>query len=116
MRVINGILFGSAVLAALAFFSSGSSRRIFDAAVLTVFPSRVTLQVAPGNVRIKTGSPLGINARLACAQTPLPYRDARLSTHCPSRPRNDSIAGRLRRWSASANRARHARWQAFRWW
>jgi len=32
--------------------------------VLTVFPSRVPLQVAPGNVRIKTGSPLGINARL----------------------------------------------------
>ena len=52
------------VLVVLAFFSTGPARQVFDAAVLTVFPSRVTLQVAPGNVRVRSGSPIGITARL----------------------------------------------------
>jgi len=52
------------VLVVLAFFSAGPARQVFGAAVLTVFPARVTLQVAPGNVRVSSGSPIGITARL----------------------------------------------------
>src|SRR4051794_20253900 len=52
------------VLASLAFLSTGRGRQLFDVAMQTVFPHRVTMQVAPGNVRVKAGSPLGINARL----------------------------------------------------
>jgi hypothetical protein len=39
-------------------------RQAFDAAALVLFPSRVTLDVTPGNARIKAGSALSIQARL----------------------------------------------------
>jgi hypothetical protein len=58
------------VLGALAFFSGGPARRSFDAVMLAVFPHRVTMQVAPGNVQVRAGSPLGINARLVGGATP----------------------------------------------
>src|ERR1700690_3783156 len=52
------------VLLALVFVSSGPARSTVNAALSTLFPGRATLQVAPGNVRVQAGSPLGINARL----------------------------------------------------
>jgi hypothetical protein len=57
------------ILAALAFLSTRPAstrpaRLAFDAALMTVFPSRVTLQVTPGNVPVKWGLPLAIHARL----------------------------------------------------
>jgi len=55
------------VLAMLASMSTGPARRTFDSLVLSVFPHRVTLQVAPGNVRVRAGAPVAINARLVGA-------------------------------------------------
>ena len=52
------------VLVALVFVFNGPARSTVNAALSTLFPGRATLQVAPGNVRVKAGSPLGINARL----------------------------------------------------
>lgn len=52
------------VLVILAFAATGPARPFVNAAVATMFPGRATLQVAPGNVRVKAGSSLGINARL----------------------------------------------------
>ena len=57
------------VLAGLAFSSTGPARQTFDSMLLMVFPHRVTMQVAPGNVRVRSGSPLGINARLVGGPT-----------------------------------------------
>ena len=64
----------AAVLATLAFLSTQpasthSVRRAFDAAVTTVFPSRVTLQVTPGNARVECGSLLAIHARVVGSRT-----------------------------------------------
>ena len=56
------------VLGTLAYLSTGPARRNFDAAVRTVFPSRVTLQVTPGNSQVEWGSLLAIQARLVGAQ------------------------------------------------
>ena len=57
------------VLAILAFLSTRPAstlpvRRAFNAAVRVVSPSRITLQVTPGNARVEWGSPLFIQARL----------------------------------------------------
>ena len=52
------------LVAAIAFFSRGVARDSYDALALTLFPSRVALDVKPGNVRIQPGSALTIEARL----------------------------------------------------
>jgi hypothetical protein len=52
------------VLVAIVSVSSGPARSTVNAALSTLFPGRATLQVAPGNVRVQSGSPLGINARM----------------------------------------------------
>src|ERR1700694_585016 len=57
------------LLATLAFLSTRPAsirpvRRAFDEAVMTVFTSRITLQVTPGNARVEWGSLLAIHARL----------------------------------------------------
>src|SRR5688500_17699736 len=39
------------LLAAIAFFSRDVARQAYDALALTLFPSRVTLEVVPGSVR-----------------------------------------------------------------
>jgi len=56
------------VLVALAFFSGGPARSAFNSAVMRLFPGRATLQVAPGNVRVASGSALVINARLVSGE------------------------------------------------
>src|SRR5262249_56140518 len=42
-----------------------------DAASLTLFPARTTLEVRPGNTRLKAGAPLGIEARLVGSRAPV---------------------------------------------
>jgi len=62
-------LWVAVVLATLAFLSTRPAstrpeRLAFNAAVMALFPSRVTLQVTPGNARVEWGSMLAINAHL----------------------------------------------------
>jgi hypothetical protein len=52
------------VLLILVFVSTGPARSGVNVALSALFPGRATLQVAPGNVRVKAGSPLAISARL----------------------------------------------------
>src|SRR5712675_2239983 len=58
------------VLVLLAFASAGPRRRMFDNLLQVVFPSRLTIQVTPGNTRVAVGSALVINARLVGANAP----------------------------------------------
>src|SRR5437762_3577717 len=46
-------------------------REAFDAAALTAFPARVTLEVVPGSARLKAGTPLQIAARLVGNRAPV---------------------------------------------
>ena len=46
------------------------ARQAFDAASLALFPRRVTLEVTPGNARVKAGTPLAIEARLVGNRAP----------------------------------------------
>jgi hypothetical protein len=55
----------------VAYAGRNTARHSFDAARLTLFPSRVVLSVTPGNVRLTSGSPLTIEARLVGNTTPL---------------------------------------------
>ena len=55
----------------VAYAGRSTARHSFDAARLTLFPSRVVLSVTPGNVRLTSGSPLTIEARLVGNTTPL---------------------------------------------
>src|SRR2546425_549141 len=58
-------------LASVLFMARGPAREAVDAASLTLFPARVSLDVRPGNARIKAGSPLAIEARLVGNQAPV---------------------------------------------
>jgi hypothetical protein len=60
-----------AVLAALAIGGRQTVRQAIDAVSLTLFPARVTLEVTPGNARIKAGTPLIIQARLVGNTAPV---------------------------------------------
>lgn len=59
------------VVAALAFASRGPARQAYDAGMLAVFPSRVTLEVTPGDARVQSGAPLVIEARLVGNRAPV---------------------------------------------
>ena len=58
-------------LAALLILARTTIRQGTDALALTVFPSRVTLDVAPGHARLKAGTPLVIHARLVGNRAPV---------------------------------------------
>jgi len=59
------------LLAILAFVGRDVAHRSFDALSLVLFPSRVTLDVKPGNARIAVGAPLTIEARLVGNRAPV---------------------------------------------
>ena len=59
------------VLAVVAFLGRGTARQSVDALRLALFPSRVTLEVKPGNARLQVGTPLTIEARLVGNQAPV---------------------------------------------
>ncbi len=65
-------------VAALLFAGRHRVRESFDALSLTVFPSRVVLEVTPGNVRIPAGAALTIRARLVGNQAPVVARLMRI--------------------------------------
>src|SRR5262245_51258864 len=52
------------VLLGILFAGREPARQALDAGSLKLFPGRQTLEVTPGNARIKAGTPLSIQARL----------------------------------------------------
>ena len=62
------------VLAALLVATRKPAREAFDAASLALFPGRTTLEVTPGNARVKAGTPLSIDARLVGNRAPVVAR------------------------------------------
>lgn len=62
------------VVAALALLSRGPARQAYDAGMLALFPSRVTLEVIPGDARVQAGAPLVIEARLVGNRAPVVAR------------------------------------------
>jgi hypothetical protein len=69
----SGYLAAAAVvlLAALALASRGTGRQAYDALSLALFPSRITLDVTPGNARVRAGTPVTIEARLIGNSAPV---------------------------------------------
>jgi hypothetical protein len=68
-----GFQAAASVLALLVILVSGRhiARQAIDAVWLTAFPSRLALEVTPGNAHIKAGAPLVIQARLAGNRAPI---------------------------------------------
>jgi hypothetical protein len=68
-----GFQAAAAALALLALLILGRDplRESVDAMSLTLFPARMTLDVAPGNARIKAGDPLNVRARLVGNRAPV---------------------------------------------
>lgn len=60
-----------AVLLATLFVSRNAAQQAYDAASLLLFPSRVTLEVTPGNARVQAGSAFTVNARLVGNTAPV---------------------------------------------
>jgi len=56
---------------AIVMLGRGTIRQATDALTLRLFPSRVVLQVTPGSVRLPSGSPLTIEARLVGNSAPV---------------------------------------------
>ena len=59
------------ILVVLVLVAREPARQTLDAASLALFPSRVTLEVTPGNARIKAGAPFAIEARLVGNRAPI---------------------------------------------
>src|SRR5262245_42031897 len=59
------------VFLAVAFLARDKVLQSYDALSLAVFPSRVVLEVTPGDVRIPTGSNLVVEARLVGNRAPV---------------------------------------------
>ena len=59
------------LLALVLFVGRQAARQSFDALSLTLFPSRVSVEVTPGTTRIQAGSPLEIRARLIGNRAPV---------------------------------------------
>jgi hypothetical protein len=59
------------LVAAVGFAGRATIREAVDALSLRLFPSRVALEVTPGSVRLPSGSPLTIEARLAGNTAPV---------------------------------------------
>jgi hypothetical protein len=70
---LAGVLAAVSVLVfvVIGFFGRGVLRDSLDAVAFAAFPSRVTLEVTPGNVRARRGSTLTIEARLAGSRAPV---------------------------------------------
>jgi len=64
----------AAVLLAVLFAAKGPARQSLDAASLALFPARVTLDVSPGDVRVKEGATVSVDARLAGNTAPAAVR------------------------------------------
>ncbi|HZR23700.1 MAG TPA: DUF4175 family protein [Vicinamibacterales bacterium] len=64
---------GAAALALIALLLLGRDplRESVDAMALTLFPARVTLDVAPGNAHVKAGSRVDVRARLVGNRAPV---------------------------------------------
>jgi hypothetical protein len=81
------------LLGAVSFVGRGSAREALDAVSLTLFPARVTLEVVPGNARIRAGTGFAILARLVGNRAPViaqlqiadgeTWRSADMSTEKP---------------------------------
>ena len=64
----------SVVLLVLLFMAKAPARQSLDAASLALFPAHVTLEVTPGDIRIKEGATLSIAARLVGNSAPVAAR------------------------------------------
>src|ERR1700687_1849717 len=62
------------LLASVAVVGRGTARQSGDALSLTLFPSRVSLEVSPANARVPAGSSLTIEARLVGNRAPVVAR------------------------------------------
>jgi hypothetical protein len=62
------------VLGAVAVVAGGTARRMLDAALLVAFPSRVQLEVRPGNARVLAGAGFAIVAGFNGGRAPLTPR------------------------------------------
>jgi hypothetical protein len=62
------------VLLVVLFMAKAPARQSLDAASLALFPARVTLDVAPGDTRVKEGATLTIEARLRGNSAPVATR------------------------------------------
>ena len=60
-----------AILLGMLFVSRHAARQALDAVALTLFPSRITLEVTPGNTRVQAGSGLTVEARLVGNTAPV---------------------------------------------
>ena len=67
---VQAVAAGS-IFIALTFVAREPARQAFDAASLTLFPSHVTIEVTPGDARVKAGTPLAIEARLVGNRAPI---------------------------------------------
>jgi hypothetical protein len=72
----GGIRAGAAalVLLVLAIVAREPARQSVDAASLVLFPTRLRLDVRPGDARVKQGTPLAIEARIAGNRAPVSAR------------------------------------------
>ena len=59
------------LVAIIAFAGRATIRQAVDALSLRLFPSRIALEVTPGSVRLPSGSPLTIEARLVGNTAPV---------------------------------------------
>jgi hypothetical protein len=60
-----------AVLLLVVLVASDRARQSYDALALALFPSRIELDVTPGNTRVQAGSALAIEARLVGNTAPV---------------------------------------------
>src|SRR2546429_432549 len=70
---VIGVSIAAASVASIAV-KSPLLRTAVDAASLALFPGRVTLEVSPGDTRVKEGAPVSIEARLAGNTAPVVAR------------------------------------------
>ena len=61
----------SALLIVMLFAARHSARQAWDAVALMLFPSRIVLEVTPGNTRVQAGSGLTVQARLVGNRAPV---------------------------------------------
>ena len=61
----------AAAACGMLFVSRQAARQALDAVALTLFPSRITLDVTPGNTRVQAGSGLTVEARLVGNTAPV---------------------------------------------
>ena len=73
------------LLVVVGYTGRDLARQSFDALSLALFPSRITLEVTPGNARLEAGAPLTIEARLVGNRAPVV---AHLLQTDPSQPEN----------------------------